>query len=187
MKTSIKFLLIFLGLSFILSSCSKEGVFYGNSMKYYDSGILKKGQLASDTIIDGYPCTSWVYFYPSGNLKQFSLAQKYSIAGNSLPAKTVVFLSEEGNLTQVYLTEDQMIQGYQCTGGNIKSATGFYPSGKLLFFFPRQDTQVGDVLCMGGSLKGITLYVSGNLKKAYAAKEVTINGKTYKKGDLIEL
>ena len=120
-------------------------------------------------------------------MKQFTLANDFTIAGNIFPEKTTVFLTEEGTLQQVYLSKDQMIQGYQCTGGNMKEATGFYPSGKLRFFFPHQDTKVGDIMCKGGALKGIYLYETGDLQKAYAAGDITINGKIYKDGDLIEL
>ena len=187
MKTKINFTLIFLGLVFLFFSCSKEGVFYGSSVKYYESGTMQKGQLAKDTVIEGYPCESWVHFYPNGSLKQFTLAENFTVAGNNFSEKTTVFLTEEGSLLQVYLPHDQMIQGYQCTGGNMKSATGFYPSGKLRFFFPHQNTMVGEVLCSGGATMGIYLYESGDLQKAYAAEDMVVNGISYKKGDVIEL
>jgi hypothetical protein len=74
-----------------------------------------------------------------------------------------------------------------CPGGNIKEATGFYPSGKLRFFFPREDVVIDGIPCKGGSLNGIWLYPSGKVQKARLSEDKVINGVNYHKGDTVEL
>jgi hypothetical protein len=143
--------------------------------------------LKSDSLIQGYPCISWVHFYANGKLKQFNLAHDYVIKNVIFPRNTTVFLDKNGGLFQVYLSKDTEIHSYTCPGGNMKEATGFYPSGKLRFFFPRKDLLINGYPVKGGSMKGVWFYESGKLKKFYLTKDYFINGKQYKKGDLVEI
>ncbi|MCK5856652.1 MAG: hypothetical protein KAG64_04135 [Bacteroidales bacterium] len=169
-------------------SCSNETSISKESNGEYTKITKEKGKLAKDSMIQGFPCkSSWVHYYSNGNISQFELAKEFTIAGISFSKKTIVFLDSNGVLSQVYLPKDQIIQSYQCTGGNMKSATGFYPSGKLHFFFPHDNVLIDGVLCKGGAMSGIWLYESGKLKKAYAATKLKLNEKVYKKGSLIEL
>ncbi len=146
-----------------------------------------KTHLKEDSTIQGFPCTAWVHFYPDGKLKQFELAHDYVIAGVIFPKNTIVFLDDNGKLNQVYLSKDTDIHSYPCPGGNMKEATGFYPSGKLRFFFPREDMLVNGYPVKGGSMKGVWFYESGKLKKFYLTREYTINGRKYNKGDEVNI
>ena len=184
MKAIIK--LNMLAFLIIIISCSNEANYHNESNNKKELTSIKKEKLSKDSIINGFPCQSWVFYSKKGDLVQFELADSFTISGIRFPPSTVIFLDSNGIMYQVYLAQDQIIQSYQCTGGKLKTATGFYPSGKLRFFFPHQDVNIDGVLCKGGSMSGIWLYESGNLKSAYCAEDIEIEGKTFKKGALIE-
>ena len=187
MKTIVNYQSSIILLLLITMACSNEANFQKKDVNYFDNGQIQKEKLQKDRIIDGYPCTAWVHFYKNGQLHQFELSKAFQIAGIQFPQNTIVFLNEQGELDQVYLSMNMSIQNYQCSGGNKKTATGFYPSGKLRFFFPHDNVMIGEILCKGGIMSGVWLYESGRLQKAYLAKEFKYKNKEYKKGDLIEL
>jgi len=145
----------------------------------------KKIHFKSDTIIQSFPCTGWIHFYEDGKLKQFELARDYVISGIIFPKGSIIFLDKNSKLYQVYLSKDTKIHSYPCPGGKMKVATGFYPSGKLRFFFPRKDMLINGYPVKGGSLYGVWFFESGKLKKFTLTKDYFIDGKQYHAGDLV--
>ena len=173
-KLDSKLLLVIIAILILSVSCSKEGLFIKGSVDYYADGSISKGKLIEDSIIEGYPVISWIHFYENGKLKQFDLSENFSISNLEFPKGSTIFLNSEGIMVQAYLSKDLEIQGYKCPGGNLKEAVGFYPSGKLRFFFPKTDVLIDGVPCKGGGLHGIWLYET--YKK---------DGRIFKEGDEI--
>ncbi len=65
--------------------------------------------------------------------------------------------------------------------------TGFYPSGRLRYFFCPQDVWIDGIPCNGGSFSLIELYESGRLRQCRLSESVEMNGRTYQKRETVEL
>lgn len=158
----------------------------------HDNSIYQEGEnskifLKEDSMIQGFPCTGWAHFFPEGTLRQFELSHDYVITGIIFPKNSIVFLDDQSKLEKVYLSKDTEIHSYPCPGGKGKIATGFYASGKLRYFFPREDMLVHGYPVAGGSMKGVWFYESGKLEKFYLTKDYTVNGVQYSSGEEVNI
>lgn len=148
---------------------------------------ISKKFLKEDSMVQGFPCTGWVHLFPEGTLRQFELSHDFVITGVIFPRNTIVFLDDKQKLEKAYLSKDTEIHSYPCPGGKGKLATGFYASGKLRYFFPRNDMLVNGYPVAGGSMKGVWFYESGKLKKFFLTKDYMVNGVQYSKGDEVNI
>ncbi|MEJ2051658.1 MAG: hypothetical protein P8Y60_17830, partial [Calditrichota bacterium] len=124
----------------------------------------------------------WVHFTKGWQTKLLRLNEETVINNFKYPKDTWVIFTEERNVICVF-PKSMKVQGYLCKGGGgVKGVqTAFYKSGRLRYFFSKQDVLVRGIQCKGGVLNIIGLYENGNLKECTLAQETEINGVKYRK------
>ena len=155
------------------------------------SGKVMTGRIGNAAWIDGFPCAAgWVHFSESGRLTAFFSDEPVIIQGNQIPKGTWIKLNADSALASCFFPEDTTIQGYTCrgsVGGAEGVATGFYPSGRLSAFFPRNDTMVGGIPCKASSFSAVYLHENGNLKQCMVTREVAFGGRTLSEGETVHM
>ena len=147
----------------------------------------KMGTLKQDTRINGWPCKrDLVGFYSDWRLDEFHLFEDHVRNGISMPKGTRVFANKEGNPGTCIFPHDVQIQGHLCRGRGIM--TSFYPSGRLELFYTRRPIIIDGVHCNNGTGPGqyIQLHENGRLKQCMLDRSMTIGGKEYAKGAVLQ-
>ena len=146
-------------------------------------------------IIEGIPCTDLAWWTEDGRLDSCYLAQDTRIGRVDLPKGTSVGLDEKGRPSCVFLPGDSEVQGLLLRGHGHDYQTCFHPNGKLRFGNLRRDTEIQGISCRRATFliyvfignAGVTFHESGSLKGCLMAEDATVDGKTFRKGDRIEL
>jgi hypothetical protein len=180
--------------------------FYG--CKDWDNNIVKNGihfkkihqsedgihigYMTQDHNIQGFPCEKgWIHFNKDWKLQSFQLSKDFIYKSTLLPAHTWFHFPYDDHRTGYICSfpYDYKIQGYICDGsGGYKGIqTRFYDSGKLRSFFAPEDVIVEGVPCDTSLLVSVNLYENGSIKSCKLAEDYIEDGKTYKKGKIIEL
>lgn len=161
--------------------------FRTGSVTLHGDGSFQKGHLVEPTDVDGLPAQRWVHRHADGTLRGLQLAADAAVGGRRFPAGTFLWFGEGGVLEHVWLSRDQDVDGYRCTGGMGKVSTAFHPDGSLRSFFPPHDVRVGHVLCKSSMFAPVRLHPDGSLDRAQVAEDVEIAGAAYRAGDMVEL
>jgi len=155
------------------------------------SGTAIVSRLQSPFRIDGFPCAAgWVHFYDSGQLKAFFSDGPVTIQGNRIPSGTWVRLNADSTLAWCAFPEDTDIQGYSCRGGRGGAegvTTGFYSSGRLSAFFPRENVMVQGILCEASVFSPVYLHENGNLKQCALARDEVVGNQPLSQGQTFTL
>jgi len=152
----------------------------------HENGGMKRALLVEESEIEGFPCQSWIWWYEDGRLDNFELARDLTVQGHAFPARTRLFFDHEGRLAHAWLSEDAVIDGRPCRGG-MKIDTAFHPNGRVRAFFPRRTLEIDGVPCTASVFHPIYLHPDGRLLRCKLAREVTLAGRTFRKGETIEL
>ena len=133
----------------------------------------KVGNLAADTVIDGYPCRKgFVGFHADWRLDECHLATAY----------------ERNGINTVLFPHDVVVQGYPCRGTRAGGfMTVFYPTGELHWFFSKTPQQVGEFTCADSLFEAIYLHPDGRLRRCKLDAPATVDGVRYKKGTVLRL
>ena len=107
-----------------------------------------------------------------------------------LPEGAIVHSGARNTIT-CFLPENTEVQGLLCRGGGHGWQTVFYANGKLALAWLAQTEEIQGVPCMAASFwtevfggKAMTCFHdNGSLSKCKLAKDITIEGHTFKKGD----
>jgi hypothetical protein len=120
-----------------------------------------------------------------------------TLAGNRLPAKSWVQLTETGRLEGVWLPHDSYLGGHLCRGtGNRGWSVTFHPEGALRMCFLAQEEVIDGIPCQkgsfwnearGGNKTGVRLRQDGRLERCQAARDFTRNGVAVKKWTVVAL
>jgi hypothetical protein len=111
------------------------------------------------------------------------LGREARISNALLPRGASVGLDAAGRLKFVNLPHDMEIQGLVCRGGDYTK--GFHPNGKLAEAWLARDQVIHGVPCEGAA--PTQLWPDGSLKYCRAAREITLQGVTFKTGDPVRL
>ena len=167
----------------------KNGIRF-EAFREYDDGS-KLGELASDTVIDDWPCKKdFIVFHPDWRLDELQLSRDYERNGIFMPERTWVFPDVQGNPGICMFPHDVNIQGYLVRGSWMEKEgfmTLFYASGKLKLFYSREPVTVDGVTCDDSIFEGISLHESGRLQQCKLGKTASIDGVEYSKGSIIKL
>ena len=109
-----------------------------------------------------------------------------------LPPGTVIH-ARKGNQIFCFLPKNMEIQGVMCRGHKYDWETGFYTNGKLSLAWLPRDQVIQDAPCMKASFwtevfsesARVLFHENGQLARCKLAKDCTIQGHTFKKGDII--
>ncbi len=151
-------------------------------------------KFTSNQLINGLSCngSEGVYFRTDWNLLVCILAEDDTVAGNVLPKNTLVRFNNDGTI-YCYCLNDPQIQGYTCSGTDYKGfwmgggGVELYPSGRLKYFQPVDDTEIQGVVCKRSEVRGgILLYEDGTLKSCTSAIDQTIDSMFCKKNSTLK-
>lgn len=182
MKTSAISILLF---CFLISSVNLNAL-QGRKQK------TTKLKLDKPTEIQDMLCRSYAVFHENGQVKETILAEEDTISGHFIPNRSRVYFRDDGTLEICSFTQDTEIGGYLCKGNRMYGyQAGFHPNGTLRLVWLAHDTDIQNILCMkasfwadvfGGGV-GVYFHDNGVLTKCKLARDVTIEGKLFKKGD----
>ena len=165
----------------------RNGIEFAAFRENGDGSIM--GQLARDTVIDGWPCKQgFINFHADWRLDEGHWSREYERNGIVMPASTRVFPDKSGNPGVCLFPHDTAIQGYRCRGNRSGGfMTAFYPNGRLHWFYARDAVVVGGVTCKSTLFRAIYLHPDGRLRECKLDKPVTIEGVNYSRGRVIHL
>lgn len=160
---------------------------------------LHKQKLASDAVIQGYPCAKgYAWFYSGGALRQCAVSRDTSFGEAQVPQGSIIVVTPEGRPHHVFLSREWTVAGYRGMGpgwlpvaeGNI---TAFYPSGRLQSIYLVADQAIEGVPCRSGGWgiftdpvhggNAVVFYEDGRLRSC----KLTRDFRGRRRGDRIEL
>ncbi len=145
------------------------------------------------TQVQGISCRGHVTYYPNGVIKMCVLASEDTLAGQPLPEGTTVSFDKDGLKEWCFLPHDTEIQGHLCKGGGHDFQTVFYPNGKLRVAWLGREEVIQDIPIaeysfssdVFGGGAGTYFYDNGNLKRAKVATDITVEGRSVTKGQVV--
>ncbi len=173
-------------------------IFMGTKQKKEISNKPGESFSARQTItgeadIQNVACTGAVEYYPNGVLKSCFLAREDTLSGQSIDKGTFVAFNAEGALDWCFLQKNTEIQGILCSGEGHSFMTCFYPDGKLKLAWPAKDQTIKGIPIKAWSFwsdafgggSGTYFWENGNIKRCKLGSAVTIEGQTFKRGDIV--
>lgn len=186
--TSIICTLLFAGSSMFASATAEqqsvaETICRSKTAAYHKNGTLRKCKLKEPASIQGYPCQRWIRFHKNGALNQFELSEESVIQGILVPAKSMVFLYDNGRLQKCWFSENVTVQGIPCKGSVFgKVTTAFHQNGNLKWCFLSELTTIQGIPCEASVFVGVNFFPNGRLRSCTLAKPITIDEKEYQRG-----
>ncbi len=181
---------------FTISSFSWQKDITLNEIKFKKARIIKDesrpykpyiiGVLRNQSIVNGYHCAQdWIHLDKKGRVLLFKSASKKVINNIEIPQNTWVHFAKDRFIC--VFPFEKTIQGYKVMHGKgVKGTqTAFYNSGKLKYFFSKEDITIDGINCKGNPLLPINLiglHENGKLMSCINSEEIKINGKIIKKG-----
>ncbi len=160
--------------------------FRTSSILRHENGRMKRAFLVEETGLEGFPCRSWVWWYEDGRLDNLELAADLEVQGHAFPRGTRIFFDREGRLAHAWLSRDTVIDGRPCRG-RWKIDTAFHPNGRVRAFFPRDSLAIDGIPCAASLFHPIYLHPDGRLRLCKLADDVTLDGRTFEKGQVLDL
>ncbi len=181
--------------SIMLAACHawehdvERGGFSFSKYRFDEGAGVHVGVLAEETTADGFICAEgeWVHFRSDWSLELCRLAAGYQFGAIELAADAWVRPREDRLI--VAFEEDTPCGDFICrgTGGSKGAQTVFDWNGRLIEFFPAGDTEISGVPCRASLTAIVQLHPDGRLKRCVTADAVTIRGRVYATGELVEL
>ena len=156
-----------------------------DTVRFHKNGVISKCKLLKWMEIQGYPCCRWVRFFPDGRVARFQAQRDIVISGVSVPAKSDIFLDENGVFYKGWFDGELDIDGIPVDGGCGKLETTFYRDGTIKSCFLYKTAEIDGVPCKASVFHPVEFFENGRLKRCTLARSVTRNGRVYKKGELI--
>jgi len=157
-----------------------------SSILRHDNGRMKRGYLVEETVLEGFPCRRWTWWYDDGRIDNLELATDFRVQEHDFPAHTRLFFDRAGRLAHAWLSEDTVLDGRPCRG-RWKIDTAFHPNGRVRAFFPRRDHEVDGILCEASVFHPIYLHPDGRLRQCKLARDVELDGRIFERGATLRL
>jgi hypothetical protein len=146
------------------------------------------------------PAGSHVGFM-KGIVLECILSRKTAFFGQLLPAGSRLFFDLQGKMTQFWPGTDTVIQGYFLKARDDGAGDRLHPNGRLQAIWLVEDKEIdgipctssGNIIKMGwgvislGTKRMAWFYDNGRLQQALLSRDVTIQGRAFKKGEIISL
>lgn len=152
----------------------------------HPDGTMRRGLLLEETEIEGFPCRAWVWWHEDGRLDNLELARDLSVQGHPFPVGTRLFFDHEGRLAHAWLARETVLDGLPCRG-KWKIDTAFHPNGRVRAFFPPDTLEIDGIPCTASVFHPVYLHPDGHLRQCKLAREVTLAGRTFAKGEVLRL
>lgn len=175
--------------------------------KWHYNGQIEQCTLARDYRSGdlSLPEGSLVTFTKTGMLAEAFLAAPVVVSGQTLPAKATLFFDSAGRMRHFWLREEAVIQGYRLRAMG-KGYIGYlghmlHPNGKLRAAWLAGEEVIDGLPCaskfpfLQGGWQAIRLgaqamawfYEDGHLRQAMLARDTTIQGQVFRKGEVLSL
>jgi len=214
LKSNRFYIMIIFSIIFNSISCSQskvkdnaeqiiQGIPCKGEVKYFKDNKLNSCFLAKDYTIDEYllPAGTKLFLNNDGTLSHCIISKETNFFGQALPAKTHVFFNMWGEKLSFWLPENTVIQGHLIGAADDGPGTPLYPNGKLKEIWLLKDTLIDNIPCTTsgnlfkygwhishmGTERRVKFYDNGHIQRALLSSDVTIQGHSYKKGELISL
>lgn len=167
------------------------------------SGKVEACVLLQPYAFDGIelPAGSKASFREDGKVEQVRLNRDSPVYGQMLPAGTTLFFKHTGGLRHFWLPMDTVIQEHLVWGHEDGAGNQLHPNGKLKAIWLATDETIDGVPCTSsgnplrvglrasrlGTQRMVWFYDSGRLQQAMVSREFTLQGHTFKTGDVISL
>ena len=174
-----------------------------NRIKYYEDGKPSSCQVSQAFLVGNIqiPSGSDISFRPNGEVGSAWLGTDGTVYGQTLPAGTALHFGKGDQLRHFWLSKDTVLQGHLVNRQDDGAGSRLHPNGKLLAIWLAQDEVIEGVPCTssGNPLRmGITaarlgtqrmawFHDNGHLQQAMLSQDVTLQGHSFKKGDVISL
>jgi hypothetical protein len=158
--------------------------------------------LAREHAVSGgmLPAGSHVGFM-NGIVGECKLSRKAAFFGQGLPVGSRLFFDQQGKMTQFWPGTDTVIQGYFLKARDDGAGDRLHPNGRLQAIWLVEDKEIdgipctssGNIIKMGwgvislGTKRMAYFYDNGRLRQALLSRDVIIQGRTFKKGEIISL
>jgi hypothetical protein len=156
------------------------------SVLRHEDGAVKRAFLVEETELAGLPCRGYAWWYEDGRIDNVELAAERVVQGHRFPEGTRVFFDRDGRLAHAWLSEDTVIDGRPCRG-RWKIDTAFHPNGRVRAFFPPDTLEIDGVACVASVFHPVYLHPDGRLCQCKLARDVTLEGRTFEKGETLRL
>jgi hypothetical protein len=172
-------------------------------VKYFKDGKPRSCQVAKAFLVGGVeiPPRSNVTFRSSGEVDIAWLGKEGAVHGQSLPEGTALFFASDGRLRFFWPSRDTVLQGHLVRAQDDGAGSRLHPNGKLLAIWLAQDEVIdgipcsssGNVLRMGlgvlhlGTKRMAWFYDDGRLQQAMLARDFTLQGHSFRKGEVVSL
>lgn len=181
--------LVLLALPFVGCLASQDPAdlpYRTGSILRHEGGALKRAYLVEETELAGLPCRGYAWWYEDGSVDNVELAAERDVQGHRVPEGTRVFFDRDGRLAHAWLSADTVIDGRTCRG-RWKIDTAFHPNGHVRAFFPPDTIEIDGVACAASVFHPVYLHPDGRLRQCKLARDVTLEGRTFEKGETLRL
>lgn len=176
-----------------------------NRIKYYKDGKPSSCQVSQAFMVGNIqiPSGSDISFRPNGEVGIAWLGIDGTVYGQPLPAGTALHFGKGDQLRHFWLPKETVtaLQGHLVKGQDDGAGSRLHPNGKLLAIWLAQDeviegvpcTSSGNPLRMGltaarlGTQRMVWFHDNGHLQQAMLSQDVTLQGHSFKKGEVISL
>ena len=156
---------------------SRKGMtYYSNDKEEY----LVSCKFTSTVVVNGFPCTKEIIWFPNGKIHKFVLAKPYEVGGYCCDAKSVEIF-ENGKIASCTLRKKTRIDGYLCSARRIVK---FFKDGKIASCILARETRVDGYLC---AAERIEFSENSQLIRFTLAEDKLINSILFHKGSVITL
>lgn len=172
--------------SIYLPLYSEEISFYDHTAEYYPDGMIKKCKLSDTATLNEYKCISWIWFFESGQIKQFETAENIKMNSFTIPSNSTIFFNEQSptKIKNSWFSEDVMINSIECKGGG-KISTEFYDNDSLKACFLTRDQNIQGFPCHSSLFNPVYFYPNGKIKVLTLSNDSKFGDTDYKKGESI--
>lgn len=176
-----------------------------NRIKYYEDGQPSFCRVSQAFMVGNIqiPSGSDISFRPNGEVGSAWLGKDGTVHGQPLPAGTALHFGKGDQLRHFWLPKETVtdLQGHLVKGQDDGAGNRLHPNGKLLAIWLAQDeviegvpcTSNGNPLRMGltaarlGTQRMAWFYDNGHLQQAMLSQDFTLQGHSFKKGEVISL
>lgn len=176
-----------------------------NRIKYYEDGNPSSCQVSQAFMVGNIqiPSSSDISFRPNGDVGSAWLGKDGTVYGQPLPAGTALHFRKGDQLWSFWLPKGTVtvLQGHLVEGQDDGAGIRLHRNGKLLAIWLAQDEVIEGVPCtssgnpfrMGltaarlGTQRMAFFHDNGHLQQAMLSQDITLQGHSFKKGDVISL
>jgi len=178
-----------------------QGIPCIGKVKYHDNGKVKSCILSKEYSIEGYllPRASNLFLGLGGELDQCILGDSVKIFGQSFPVGTTIFFNHWGQKVSFWLPSKAIIQGHLIRASDDGVGNSIYSNGQLKAVWLADDQDIDGIPCTSsgnifrfgvqvvrlGTRRMALFYENGRLQRAMLSRDITIQGHSFSKGDII--